>query len=484
MPFRPHLLIAAVVFCAGLCAAQTPQPPTERSHVERFSTIETRAERVESDAGKKLAADPADAAALNSRGVARLFLGRYKEAAEDLARASALKPDNPDYKANLGSALWKVGRLDEAVASERAAVKLDDKNYSAHYQLGRFLMRLGSREQLTEAVAHLRRAVEIDPRQYDVRFELIAAYRALGDRAQASNQLDFLADARPSDPRVFYASALLAADRDDVDAAIKDFKEALRRDPTFFSAWQDLGVAYMKLKRWGDAVETFAEFARLRPDAVDAAYLHALALFNAGRVEDSEGEARRALRINAGAAEAHTLLGVILASRPASNAEAAEALSQAAALNPKSFDAHFYLGRVLYAMKDHAGAVRELRAAAALDTRLDPQSPFGLVGQGALFVKQGKLDEAVAALKRAATLDPRNFEARLALGRADALAGRYAEAVVQLQAATAIAPYRSDAHYQLGLALKRLGRDEEAKREFDAVDKLNTEFRIGATTRQ
>src|SRR5437764_1146456 len=131
MPFRPHLLIAAVVFCAGLCAAQTPQPPPERSHVERFSTIETRAERVESDAGKKLAADPADAAALNSRGVARLFLGPYKEAAEDLARASALKPDNPDYKANLGSAFWKVGRLDEAVASERAAVKLDDKNYSA-----------------------------------------------------------------------------------------------------------------------------------------------------------------------------------------------------------------------------------------------------------------------------------------------------------------------------------------------------------------
>src|SRR5205085_1715097 len=166
-----------------------------------------------------------------------------------------------------------------------------------------------------------------------------------------------------------------------------------------------------------------------------------LALFNAGRAEESERETRRALRINAGAAEAHTLLGVILASRGTANAEAADALSQAAALNPNSFDAHFYLGRVLYALGDHAGAVKELRAAAALDPRL-------------------------------------------ALGRADALAGRYADAVVQLQAATALAPYRSDAHYQLGLALRRLGRDEEAKREFDAVDKLNTEFRTGATTRQ
>ena len=516
MVFRPQVLIAAALFSAVAARAQAPaQAPTpERSHVERFSTIETRAERVEADADKKLAADPRDAAALNSRGVARLFLGRYKEAAEDLARAVAIKPDSPDYQANLGSALWKVGRAEEAVAAERAALKLDDKNYSAHYQLGRFLMRLGGRERLTEAVAHLRRAVEIDPRQYDVRFELIAAYRALGDRAQASNQLDFLADARPSDPRVFYTSALLATDRDDMEAALRDFKEAIRRDPAFFSAWQDLGVAYMKLRRWNDAVETFAEFARLRPDAVDAAYLHALALFNAGRVEDSEREVRRALRLNAGAAEAHTLLGVILASRGTANAEAADALSQAAALNPNSFDAHFYLGRVLYAQKDTAGAVRELRAAAALDPRhaearfflgtaleaagdsaaalaeyaelvkLDPQSVFGLVGQGALFVKQGKLDDAVAALNRAAALDPKNFEARLALGRAQALAGRYAEAVVQLQAATAIAPYRADAHYQLGLALRRLGRDEDAKREFDTVDRLNTEFRTGAATRQ
>ncbi|MDT7808897.1 MAG: protein O-GlcNAc transferase [Acidobacteriota bacterium] len=512
MFFRPTLLIATLTLCAVAVAAQTPAPV--RSHVERFSTVEERAERVEAEAGSKIAADPRDAASLNSRGVARLFLGRYKEAAEDLARAVALRPESADYQSNLGSALWKVGRVEQAVAAERAAVKLDEKNFSAHYQLGRFLMRLGDKERVTEAATHLRRAAEIDPRQYDVRFELIAAYRALGDRAQASNQLDFLSDARPSDPRVFYTSALLATDRDDVEAAVRDFKEALRRDPTLSGAWQDLGVAYVKLKRWNDAVETFAELARLRPDSVDAAYLHALALFNAGRAEDSEREARRALRINAGAAEAHTLLGVILASRGTSNAEAAESLAQAAALRPESFDAHFYLGRVLYALKDTTGAVRELRAASVIDPRhaetrfflgtaleavgdsdaamveyaelvkLDPRSAFGLVGQGALLVKQGKIEEAVAALKSATTLDPKNFEARLALGRAHALAGRYEEAVESLKAAAALAPYRSDAHYQLGLALRRLGREEEAKREFDTVNRLNTEFRTGATTRQ
>ena len=91
MPFRPHLLIAAVVFCAGLCAAQTPQPPTERSHVERFSTPEMRAERVETETSARLAANPKDTEALNLRALARMRLGRYQEAGDDPAKVAAVR---------------------------------------------------------------------------------------------------------------------------------------------------------------------------------------------------------------------------------------------------------------------------------------------------------------------------------------------------------------------------------------------------------
>ena len=230
------------------------------------------------------------------RALARMRFGRYQEAYEDLKRVVSLKPDNSAYRANFGYALWKLDHAEEAITAERLALKLDDKNFTAYYQLGRFLLRVGGKERLTESTVHLRRALELDPKQYDVRFELIAAYRALGDRAQASTQLDFLWDARPSDPRVFYVSALLATDRDDLEAAIKDFKEALRRDAALVGAWQDMGLAYVRLKRWPEAIETFAELAERQPDSVDAAYLYGLSLFNAGRVTEAEAHVRRALR--------------------------------------------------------------------------------------------------------------------------------------------------------------------------------------------
>src|SRR6266849_8442405 len=269
------ILVILVAFASLDAVAAQPSPPQkERSHVERFSTPEVRAEKGEADATAKLTANPNDDQVLNSRSIARLRLGRYKEAYEDLQRAVALRPANAEYQANLGYVLWKLGRADEAVRAERAALKLDPRNETAHYQLGRFLLRLGARKDLTEAIAELRRALELDPRQYDVRFELIAAYRELGNLAEAAAQVDVLQDARPTDPRVFYVTGLVDADRNDLNSAVRNFNEAITRDPSIYGAWQDLGLAYGKTNRWDDAARTFAELAQRQPNSIAAAYFH------------------------------------------------------------------------------------------------------------------------------------------------------------------------------------------------------------------
>src|SRR5438067_2395443 len=351
----------------NVVASVSAQQPKERSHVERFSTPEAKAGRDETVASAELAANPNDDQALNARAIARIRLGRYHEAFEDARRAVSLKPADSDYQANLGYVLWKLGRPEEAINAERSALKLNPTNTTAHYQLGRFLLRFGQQKDLPDAIAELRKALELDPRQYEARFELIVAYRELGNLAEAAAQLDVLQESRPTDPRVFYVTGLLDADRNDLNSAVKNFYEAITRDPTLYGAWQDLGMAYVKANRWEDAFKVFADLAQRQPNSVEAAYFHALALYNSGSMPAAEAETRRALRVDAGAVEAHTLLGIILASRGNANSEAADALSQAIALNPNSFDAHFYLGRVQYAMKDYVNAAKSFRAALTLN---------------------------------------------------------------------------------------------------------------------
>ena len=149
MSVRPVTIFLVALAGLQVAAGQSSVPQSkERSHVERFSTPEVRAEKAEADANARLIANPNDDTALDARAVARIRLGRNKEAYEDLRRAVALKPDYSDYQANLGYVLWKLGRPEEAVGAERAALNLDARNASAHYQLGRFLLRIGNRKNL------------------------------------------------------------------------------------------------------------------------------------------------------------------------------------------------------------------------------------------------------------------------------------------------------------------------------------------------
>jgi tetratricopeptide (TPR) repeat protein len=489
---------------------QTPAP-VARSHVERFSTPEARAIHIELDTTEKLLKNPADAETLNERALARLRLQKFAEALVDLERAVSLTPTNADYKANLGYVLWKLGRAMEAIQAEREALKLNEKNYTANYQLGRFLLRIGNKDLLKEAADRLKKALEIDPRQYEVRFELIAAYREMGDTASAIAQLDILEDAKPSDARVNYVSALLYVDRGDLNSAIAAFKEALRKDPDLYAAWKDLGLAYVKLNRWSEAVEAFSELTKRQQSSVEAAYLLGVALYNSKRIGDAEVETRRALRLDAGFADAHILLGIILAADGKSYSESLESLTQAVALAPNNFDAVFYLGRVQYLLRDYANSFKYLQVAINLNprnvearfylgtvlealgesekalaeyremVRLDEKSFYGQLGLGALLVKQDKLTEAVEALQRALALDKESFEANWALGRAYVLQEKFADAVTVLQKAITLQPKRTDARYQFAIALRRLGRADEAKREFELVESLNREFREGKT---
>src|SRR5712675_229664 len=97
--------IAILVLClwGGIQTTQAQprsSPATERSHVERFSSPEVRAERSEAEANSRLAANPNDDQTLNARSLARMRLGRYEEAQADLRRAISLKPANAEYQAN------------------------------------------------------------------------------------------------------------------------------------------------------------------------------------------------------------------------------------------------------------------------------------------------------------------------------------------------------------------------------------------------
>jgi hypothetical protein len=84
--------------------------------------------------------------------------------------------------------------------------------------------------------------------------------------------------------------------------AAKHLEEAVRLDPGYFLAHNNLGVQYMRLGRFPEAVTALERAIALDPSAVETQRNLAFALLNMGRVEEAQSRAR----IAAALAKRHT----------------------------------------------------------------------------------------------------------------------------------------------------------------------------------
>lgn len=116
--------------------------------------------RAEADLRRVLIADPDSVAALNALGYTLADrTTRYREALELIDRARAAEPDNAAIIDSYGWVLYRLGRLDEALVELRRAFTLQkDAEIAAH--LGEVLWVMGRRD---EAKRYFDQARELDP---------------------------------------------------------------------------------------------------------------------------------------------------------------------------------------------------------------------------------------------------------------------------------------------------------------------------------
>ncbi len=164
---------------------------------------------------------------------------------------------------NLGVALDKLGRADEAIAHYREAVRIRPDYAEAHYNLGVDMARKGQAE---EAIAQYRRTLEIWP-----------------DYPYAHNNLG------------------LALEREGkTDEAVAHYRAAVRSLPTFALAHNNLGSALGSQGKFDEAMSHFREAARIAPDFVKAHYNMGILRARQGRNAEAAAHFRDALRLAPG----------------------------------------------------------------------------------------------------------------------------------------------------------------------------------------
>ena len=174
---------------------------------------------------------------------------------------------------------------------------------------------------------------------------------------------------------------------------------------------------------------------------------------------------------HAGLADCLLLLGLFGAEDPRLvMPQAKGAALKAIQLNETLGEAYASLAQIKLIYEwDWAGAEADFHEA----IRLSPAYPTGYQWHAEYLETMGRMDEALAELKRARSLDPLSLVLNTNLGFISYLTGQYDLAIEQLEQAIELEPGFFKAHLVLGLVYERKLMYREALAEFETARHIN-----------
>lgn len=475
---------------AALGKALAQDPRTRRAHyylgtVAMMSEGDVLLEEAIREFGAELKLTPDDPLVNLRLGMALADARREEAALRPLEIASRLAPSSVAFH-HLGRCQLAVGRAADAITSLRRALELaigdeQPRVRRIHYHLALALRETGS---VAEAAVHFEAAKEGSERRVDAEREGLARY--LDDTTEGTPE----AAARLALESPF--AAVPGTVRDAVEGGVRT---ALAR------AYLNLGVLRAQAQSFPAAAEFFEQAAAVDPDFPQVHYSLGSARFNAREYDRAAAALERAIAADPGNAHAHRMLALahfnsgayrraadLLAndsgrtSDPSlqytygvalvrsDRADEAEAVfTRMLADHGDRAELHVILGQAHAQQGNFDAAVKDLERARGIRADVpDANATLGLI-----FLKQGKLVEATAALREELRNNPGHLLARHTLATVLDLDGHPAEAITLLRDLLQQQPEFGDARYLLGKILLGRGEANEAVPHLEAAVRLS-----------
>ncbi|MFH0982376.1 MAG: tetratricopeptide repeat protein [Planctomycetota bacterium] len=218
------------------------------------------------------------ATAQHNLGRALAKQGRYDEAAAHFRQALEIKPTYYPGEVDLGLLLEATQRPGEAIAAFNRALRLKPDLAIVHHHLGVLLVGQGATEP---AETHLREAVRLEPENAASHYDLANLWIRQEKPDEAMSELRTAIRLDFGFVRAHGNLGALLATQGKTEEAIQAYRDALRADPNYVFAHYNLGLALEAQDRLDEAIAQYREVLRIDPDS--AAAQQALAAAQAHR---------------------------------------------------------------------------------------------------------------------------------------------------------------------------------------------------------
>ena len=153
------------------------------------------------------------------------------------------------------------GELPKAASIYRRALELNPSLQSARRALAMVLLESGKSDDAIDALLD---ALKTDPRDHEALVILGNHYaRQDGQHEVALSLIRRACEVAPDDPVAHNSLGALLLEKDQAEAAVKEFDTALALDPTMANAWYGRSVAEIGLHRWNAARDSLQQMFAL-----------------------------------------------------------------------------------------------------------------------------------------------------------------------------------------------------------------------------
>jgi tetratricopeptide (TPR) repeat protein len=212
-----------------------------------------------------LAREPGNSDALHLLGVLMHQKGNTVEGIALVERALRVSRD-PTYLANLGELLRCAGNLERGMACCREAIEHSPRLASAWQNLA---VLLNQAERLEEALTAARKAVELAPDDPSSRRILSGALASLGQTAEAITHAEAAIRSNPSDSKAWSQLAVAHEAAGRVDHAIFCLRNAVHAAPHLPDPLQRLTQLLVHRGRYAEGLGSLQRLVTLTPETVD-----------------------------------------------------------------------------------------------------------------------------------------------------------------------------------------------------------------------
>ncbi len=245
---------------------------------------------------------------------------------------------------------------------------------------------------------------------------------------------------------------------EDLERALADTNEALRRDPAHADALHNRALVHYYLGHTAEAMADINKEMAVRPDDAECHATRGRFHAEAGQTDAALKDLDRAIEIDPRHVDALNSRGAIRTMSGQMDPARAD-FDAVLAIDPQNGDAYSSRGAMYLMTSRFPQALKDLEQA----IRLDPANSMALLNRGMTYLFLKQFEPAIADFSRALTLEPGNAHLHYQRAVASYMSGRTTEALADADQTVRSQPGHLQAHQLRATILEATNRLDEAE---------------------